>query len=107
MITFDEYPLSRILKPMLTVVDIDVFNMGYQTGKSFSDNMPYILYETGLQRKRSRTVEGRLLFIRWKIPAAKRLFPERFLKKSVSRHPLRKFTDFLYFVYGFFHKKVI
>lgn len=33
VITFDEYPLSRILKPMLTVVDIDVFDMGYQTGK--------------------------------------------------------------------------
>lgn len=33
VIAFDEYPLSRILKPMLTVVDIDVFDMGYQTGK--------------------------------------------------------------------------
>lgn len=33
VITFDEYPFSRILKPMLTVVNIDVYDMGFQTGK--------------------------------------------------------------------------
>ena len=33
VITFDDYPFSRILKPMLSVVNIDVYDMGYQTGK--------------------------------------------------------------------------
>lgn len=33
VITFDDYPFSKILKPMLTVVDIDVFDMGVQAGK--------------------------------------------------------------------------
>lgn len=33
VVTFDDYPFSRILKPMLTVVDIDVFDMGIQAGK--------------------------------------------------------------------------
>lgn len=33
VITFDEYPFSRILKPMLSVVNIDVYDMGFQTGK--------------------------------------------------------------------------
>lgn len=33
VVTFDDYPFSRILKPMLTVVDIDVFDMGVQAGK--------------------------------------------------------------------------
>lgn len=30
VITFDDYPYSRIAEPMLSVVDIDVFDMGYQ-----------------------------------------------------------------------------
>lgn len=33
VITFDDYPFSTILEPMLTVVDIDVFDMGRQAGK--------------------------------------------------------------------------
>lgn len=33
VITFDEYPLSQILKPMLTVVNVDVFDLGVQAGK--------------------------------------------------------------------------
>ncbi|MGN0278924.1 MAG: LacI family DNA-binding transcriptional regulator [Lachnospiraceae bacterium] len=33
VITFDEYPLSQILKPMLTVVNVDVFELGVQAGK--------------------------------------------------------------------------
>jgi DNA-binding LacI/PurR family transcriptional regulator len=33
VITFDDYPFSKILKPMLTVVNIDVFDMGVQAGK--------------------------------------------------------------------------
>ncbi|MDO4333599.1 MAG: LacI family DNA-binding transcriptional regulator [Eubacteriales bacterium] len=33
VITFDDFPFSRILKPMLTVVNIDVFDMGVQAGK--------------------------------------------------------------------------
>ena len=33
VITFDDYPFSKILKPMLTVVNIDVYDMGVQAGK--------------------------------------------------------------------------
>lgn len=33
VITFDDFPFSRILKPRLTVVNIDVFDMGVQAGK--------------------------------------------------------------------------
>ncbi len=33
VITFDEFPFSQILKPMLTVVSIDVFDLGIQAGK--------------------------------------------------------------------------
>lgn len=33
VLTFDDYPFSKILKPMLTVVNIDVFDMGVQAGK--------------------------------------------------------------------------
>ncbi|WMC94079.1 LacI family DNA-binding transcriptional regulator [Kineothrix sp. MB12-C1] len=33
IVTFDDYPFSQILKPMLTVVNIDVFDMGMQAGK--------------------------------------------------------------------------
>lgn len=33
VVTFDDYPFSKILKPMLTVIDIDVFDMGVQAGK--------------------------------------------------------------------------
>lgn len=33
VITFDDYPFSQILKPRLTVVNIDVFDMGAQAGK--------------------------------------------------------------------------
>lgn len=32
LISFDDYPLSRIIEPCLTVVDIDVYDMGYQAG---------------------------------------------------------------------------
>ena len=33
VITFDDYPFSQILRPMLSVVDIDVYDMGVQAGK--------------------------------------------------------------------------
>lgn len=33
MITFDDFPFSKILRPMLSVVDIDVYDMGMQAGK--------------------------------------------------------------------------
>ena len=33
VVTFDEYPFSEILKPQLTVVNIDVFDLGIQAGK--------------------------------------------------------------------------
>ncbi len=33
VITFDDYPFSKILKPQLTVVGIDVFDVGEQAGK--------------------------------------------------------------------------
>lgn len=33
VITFDDYPFSRILKPALSVVNIDVFEMGIQAGR--------------------------------------------------------------------------
>lgn len=32
IISFDDFPLSRIIEPGLTVVDIDVYDMGYQAG---------------------------------------------------------------------------
>ena len=33
VITFDDFPFSQILKPMLSVVNIDVYDMGVQAGK--------------------------------------------------------------------------
>lgn len=33
VITFDDFPFSQILRPRLTVVNIDVFDMGVQAGK--------------------------------------------------------------------------
>lgn len=33
ILTFDDYPFSRILEPKLTVVNIDVYDMGMQAGK--------------------------------------------------------------------------
>lgn len=33
VITFDDFPFSKILKPLLTVVDIDMYDMGNQAGK--------------------------------------------------------------------------
>ena len=33
VISFDEYPFSKILKPELTVVNIDVYDLGIQAGK--------------------------------------------------------------------------
>lgn len=34
VISFDDYPFSRMIEPMLTVVDIDMFDMGLQVGVS-------------------------------------------------------------------------
>lgn len=39
VITFDDYPFSRILKPKLSVVNIDVFDMGVQAGKYILQKM--------------------------------------------------------------------
>lgn len=33
VVTFDDFPFSRVLKPKLTVVNIDVYDMGIQAGK--------------------------------------------------------------------------
>lgn len=34
VITFDDYPFSQILKPALTVVNIDVYDIGHEAGKT-------------------------------------------------------------------------
>ena len=39
VLTFDDYPFSKILKPMLTVVNIDVFDVGVQAGKHILQKM--------------------------------------------------------------------
>lgn len=67
IITFDEYPLSKILKPMLTVVDIDVFDMGYQAGKCMlskirKPNLAVRYYSTlpsVLERESTKKTEGK------------------------------------------------
>ena len=33
VITFDDYPFSQLLDPMLTVVNIDVYDIGQEAGK--------------------------------------------------------------------------
>lgn len=39
VLTFDDYPFSRILEPKLTVVNIDVYDMGMQAGKLILNKM--------------------------------------------------------------------
>lgn len=39
LLTFDDYPFSRILEPRLTVVNIDVYDMGMQAGKLILNKM--------------------------------------------------------------------
>lgn len=39
ILTFDDYPFSRILEPKLTVVNIDVYDMGMQAGKLIINKM--------------------------------------------------------------------
>lgn len=34
VLTFDDYPFSQLLRPMLTVVDIDVYNLGVEAGRN-------------------------------------------------------------------------
>lgn len=59
VITFDEHPFSQILKPMLTVVDIDVFDLGVQAGKYILQKIKkptlhiqsYITYPTLVERE--------------------------------------------------------
>lgn len=34
VLTFDDYPFSQLLRPMLTVVDIDVYDLGIEAGKT-------------------------------------------------------------------------
>ncbi len=39
VLTFDDYPFSRILEPKLSVVNIDVYDMGMQAGKLILNKM--------------------------------------------------------------------
>lgn len=39
ILTFDDYPFSQILEPKLTVVNIDVYDMGIQAGKLILNKM--------------------------------------------------------------------
>ncbi|MDE6185048.1 MAG: substrate-binding domain-containing protein, partial [Lachnospiraceae bacterium] len=39
VVTFDDYPFSQILKPKLTVINIDVYDMGMQAGKLILNKM--------------------------------------------------------------------
>ena len=39
VLTFDDYPFSQILKPKLTVINIDVYDMGMQAGKLILNKM--------------------------------------------------------------------
>lgn len=39
VLTFDDYPFSQILEPKLTVVNIDVYDMGMQAGKLIINKM--------------------------------------------------------------------
>lgn len=39
VLTFDDYPFTQILEPKLTVVDIDVYDMGTQAGKLIINKM--------------------------------------------------------------------
>lgn len=39
VLTFDDYPFSQILNPRLTVIDIDVYDMGIQAGKLILNKM--------------------------------------------------------------------
>lgn len=39
VLTLDDYPFSRILEPKLSVVNIDVYDMGMQAGKLILNKM--------------------------------------------------------------------
>lgn len=65
VITFDDYPLSRIIDPPLTVVDINVRDMGSQAGQFLADmirhpNMQVQTYVTTSNiMERASTVRGK------------------------------------------------
>ena len=48
VVTFDDYPFSRITDPPLTVVNIDVYDLGIQAGKMILDKMrkPNLQFQT-------------------------------------------------------------
>ncbi len=48
VVTFDDYPFSRITDPPLTVVNIDVYDLGMQAGKMILDKMrkPNLQFQT-------------------------------------------------------------
>lgn len=62
VITFDEYPFSQILKPRLTVVSVDVFDLGVQAGKYVLQKIKkpnihiesYITYPVLIERESTR-----------------------------------------------------
>lgn len=48
VVTFDDYPFSRITNPPLTVVNIDVYDLGMQAGKMILDKIkkPQLQFQT-------------------------------------------------------------
>ena len=59
ILTFDDYPFSKLLEPNLTVVNIDVYDLGYEAGKNIlkiirKPNVhiqSYITYPSIIQRE--------------------------------------------------------
>ena len=48
VVTFDDFPFSRITDPPLTVVNIDVYDLGMQAGKMILDKIrkPNLQFQT-------------------------------------------------------------
>jgi DNA-binding LacI/PurR family transcriptional regulator len=66
LITFDDYPLSRIMEPSPTVVDIDVYDLGVQAGSMLLRKIKnralqiqsYTTLPTLIQRNTSKEIQG-------------------------------------------------